>query len=201
MLHLVSSTEDRWIARALSAMPEILLDHAHCEKKAASTALSLIFRYPEHPEIVAPLSELAREELSHFELVLGHLSSRGLPFRRQRPSPYAGRLMEIVRKAEPARFLDLMISCAFIEARSCERMKLLARALEESGDRIDRAPDLARLYKGLLVAEARHHRLFIDLLERTGAFAKDEIATRIDQVAAHEASVIASAPDDPRLHN
>src|SRR5262249_50926706 len=145
MLHLAAATEDRWIARALAAIPEILLDHAHCEKKAASTAMSLIFRYPSHPSLIVPLSRLAREELGHFEEVLRVLERRGLQFRRQKPSPYAGKLMEIVRSEEPKRCLDMLLACAFIEARSCERMKLLAGALDDE--------ELRDLYRGLLAAE------------------------------------------------
>src|ERR1043165_5580668 len=120
MLHLAAATEAAWTARALAAVAEILLDHAHCEKKAASTAMSLIFRYPNYPSLIVPLTRLAREELAHFEEVLRHLFLRGLEFRRQKPSPYAGKLMEVVRPNEPARLLDMLLACAFIEARSCE---------------------------------------------------------------------------------
>jgi tRNA-(ms[2]io[6]A)-hydroxylase len=193
VLHLHAPTEDAWTDRALRAIPEILLDHAHCEKKAASTAMSLIFRYPDHPALIVPLTRLAREELAHFEQVLSELEKRSIPFRRQRPSPYAGRLMEIVREKEPHRMLDMLIACAFIEARSCERMKLLANALPD--------PDLAQLYRGLLAAEARHHRLFLDLALATGRFDESEIDRRVEEIAAHEASVIAAAPHEPRLHN
>src|SRR5262245_46550297 len=115
MLHLASKTEEAWLGRALAAVPDILLDHAHCEKKAASTALSLIFKYPEHGNIVEPLSRLAREELAHFEDVLRCLESRGLRFRRQKPSPYAGKLMSLVRGREPEKMLDTFLACAFIE--------------------------------------------------------------------------------------
>ena len=193
MLHLASKTEEAWLGRALGAMPDILLDHAHCEKKAASTVLSLIFKYPEHASIVEPLSRFAREELAHFEEVLRCLEVRGLRFRRQKPSPYAGKLMALVRAKEPEKMLDTFLACAFIEARSCERMKLLAGALEDR--------ELATLYEGLLVAEARHHRLFVDLIEGTGIFSREIISSRLEEFAAHEASVIADAPTEPRLHN
>jgi tRNA-(ms[2]io[6]A)-hydroxylase len=193
MLHLKSQTEEQWLARALSAMPEILLDHAHCEKKAASTALSLIFKYPERTNIVEPLSRLAREELAHFEEVLRCLSVRGINFRRQKPSPYAGKLMAIVRNKEPERMLDTFLACAFIEARSCERMKLLAGALEDR--------ELAELYRGLLAAEARHHRLFVDLILGTGVFDPQVVDSRLNEFAIHEAAVIADAPPEPRMHN
>lgn len=193
MLHLASKTEEAWLSRALESMPDILLDHAHCEKKAASTALSLIFKYPEHTNIIEPLSRLAREELAHFEEVLRHLQARGLKYRRQKPSPYAGKLMTLVRPAEPDKMLDTFLACAFIEARSCERMRLLAGALPD--------PELVDLYKGLLAAEARHHRLFIDLIEGTGTFDPKVIEARMEAFAVHEAKVIAEAPPEPRMHN
>jgi tRNA 2-(methylsulfanyl)-N6-isopentenyladenosine37 hydroxylase len=193
MLHLHSPTEANWIARALAAIPEILLDHAHCEKKAASTAMSMIFKYPDHPSLVLPLSELAREELVHFEEVLRHLARRSIAYRRQRPSPYAGKLMAIVRPTEPLRMIDTLLACAFIEARSCERMKLLASHLEDG--------ELKALYKSLLASEARHHRLFVDLALSTKVLAARAIDQRIEEIAAHEAAVIVDAPSEPRLHN
>ena len=130
MLNLVTPTDSAWIARALGALPELLLDHAHCEKKAAGTAIQLIFRYPQHGFLLAPLAALAREELGHFEQVLALMESRGLAFGRQRPSPYAGRLRQTVRAGEPERLIDTLLCCALIEARSCERMSLLADALQ-----------------------------------------------------------------------
>jgi len=175
-------------------MDEILLDHAHCEKKAASTALSLIFRYPEHADWMAPLSALAREELEHFELVLGHLQRRGRSFARQRPSPYAPRLMEAVRRGEPLRLLDTLLCCSLIEARSCERMQLLAPALHDRGETA-----LAELYDGLLACEARHHSTYVELaMDR---FDADTVRTRLHEIAQHEARIVSDAPHEPRLHN
>lgn len=191
MLRLASSTDPSWAPRAAAAIDVVLLDHCHLEKKAASTALTLIFRYPEHVALARPLSELAREELSHFELVLGQLEHRGVAYERLRPAPYAGKLMKIVREDEPDRLLDTLLSCAFIEARSCERMKLLAEALEE--------PPLVKLYRGLLASEARHHGLYVDLARTI--FGRAVSDARLPEIAAHEAQVIAEAPREPRLHN
>src|SRR4030095_9137944 len=101
MLHLASTTSPAWVARALAHLDEILVDPAHCEKKAPSPAVSLLFRYPERAELLAPLARLAREELEHFEQVLAHLTARGVPLTRQRPSPYASELMAAVRAEEP----------------------------------------------------------------------------------------------------
>lgn len=190
MLRLASESRPDWLPQALSAMDEILLDHAHCEKKAASTAINLIFRYQYRPELMTPLSELAREELRHFELVLRVMGERGLVFDKQEPSTYGSRLHTVVRKAEPDRFVDTMICCAFIEARSCERMQLLAEGLPD--------PGLAKLYAGLLASEARHHQTYLDLAATQVSM--DEVYARVAEIAAHEAAVIAVPDDLIRLH-
>ena len=191
MLKLASETPSGWAERAAGRMDEILLDHAHCEKKAAGVAVTLIFQYPEHAGLMAPLSALAREELAHFEEVLRQLERRGLAFGRQRPSPYAGRLREIVRKAEPARLLDTLLCSAVIEARSCERLGLLAEALDDK--------ELAAFYEGLRAAEARHHGVYLDLACQIAS--RDEAAARLFDFTEHEARVLERAPTDPRLHN
>lgn len=189
MLHLASETPKSWAERAAERMDEILLDHAHCEKKAASNALGLIYRYQQHPELMLPLSQLAREELRHFEQVLGHLERRGVTFDRQFPSPYGARLHEKVRKGEH-RMLDLLLTAALIEARSCERMKLLSEVLDG---------ELGLLYKGLLASEARHTTTFLDLAR---AFHDDGVLrARHAELAAWEAEVIATNPIEARMHS
>jgi len=193
MLKLASETEPAWVVRALAGLGEVLLDHAHCEKKAAGMAVTLIFQYPEHPELLEPLSRLAREELGHFEEVLGWLARREIPFRRQRPSPYAGRLHRRVRAQEPERLLDTLLCAALIEARSCERLGLLSKALA-AGD-----PPLAHFYQQLRTAEARHHGLYVELACRVADTACVE--ERLVELAAEEARVLAQAPPTPRLHN
>jgi len=193
MLSLAAETaaiRPDWLGRALAQLDEVLVDHAHCEKKAASTALSLLFRYPDDAPLLRPLSELAREELAHFEAVLDVLAERGVRFRRQRPSPYAGRLLEACRSGEPGRRTDLLLVCALIEARSCERFRLLAEAVAE--------PGLAAFYRGLLASEARHHGLYVRLAAALGD--PDEVAIRLRELAAHEARVIAEMPLLARLH-
>jgi monomeric isocitrate dehydrogenase len=123
MLHLASTTDRRWSTQAREHIDEILLDHAHCEKKAASTAINLMFRYGDRPGLVRAMSALAQEELRHFDEVVALLDARGVVFERVDPSPYAARLYAAVRRAEPDRLLDTLLVCALIEARSCERMK------------------------------------------------------------------------------
>jgi tRNA-(ms[2]io[6]A)-hydroxylase len=190
VLHLASETDADWTRRALAGIDEVLLDHAHAEKKAASGALTLIFRYPDRPQLLAPLSALAREELEHFERVLAQLERRGVDYGRQRPSPYAGLLQGAVRSFEPARLLDTLLVSALIEARSCERFGLLAEAVDD--------PELAALYRGLLASEARHHALYVELAERVQG--RPEVRERLAELAEHEAQVVAEAPPWPRLH-
>ncbi|MCS6911928.1 MAG: tRNA-(ms[2]io[6]A)-hydroxylase [Myxococcales bacterium] len=197
MLHLAVPTAPDWVDRALANLNDILLDHAHCEKRAAATAVGLIFRYPEHPGLMGPLSRLAREELAHFEEVLAHLSARGLAFRRLPPSPYAGALVRIVRTSEPHKAVDTLLCCALIEARSCERMQLLAAALE----RRQMEPELCRLYRGLLQAEARHHQAYLELALSLNLLPAARVRARLAEIAEHEAQVLASTPREPRLHN
>ncbi|MCA9712579.1 MAG: tRNA-(ms[2]io[6]A)-hydroxylase [Myxococcales bacterium] len=203
MLHLHSQTDPRWDAWALAHLDEILLDHAHCEKKAASTAINLVFRYTHHAVLVEPLSRLAREELEHFELVLGHLRRRGVAFVRLQPSPYASRLMEACRREEPARVVDTLLCCAMIEARSCERMQRVHAALRTAAEAglPEADPALAELYGGLLASEARHHATYVDLVRALEVVPEAELRARLDQIAAHEADVVAQAPAEPRLHN
>ena len=192
MLHLASTTDPRWAALACEHLEEILLDHAHCEKKAASTAISLIFRYPERPALAVPLARLAREELAHFEEVITVLRARGGEYRRLTPSPYAARLMSAARTHEPARLQDTLLCCALIEARSCERMQLLAETLED--------PPLVKLYRGLLACEARHFDSYLDLARNQAIVPEAQLLARLGQLAAHEAAVLREPPGDVRLH-
>lgn len=191
MLHLAAPTRPDWLSEAEAHIDIILVDHAHCEKKAASTAMNLIFRYIERPELMAPLSALAREELEHFELLLGVLSERGIPFVRLEPSPYAARLMSAVRKGEPHRLLDTMLCCSLIEARSCERMKVLAEGLSD--------PVLAQMYGSLLASEARHHHGYVE--QCLEMFGRDVVWPRLKELAAHEAAVLREPAPVVRLHS
>ena len=191
MLRLATESSPAWLERALSGVDTILLDHAHCEKKAASTALNLIFRYGDEAALMIPLSELAREELEHFERVIGHLRRRGLAYKRLEPSPYAGLLRKGCRTTEPHRLVDTLVCCAFIEARSCERMKLLAENLQDA--------ELARLYRSLLKSEARHHQTYLDLA--APFCSRDELRERVRVLGEVEASAVSQPVDEVRLHN
>ena len=189
-MNLASDTDPRWIDRALENIDELLVDHAHCEKKAAGMAVQLIFRYTQHAFLHEPLSRLAREELTHFEQVLLHLSVRGVEFRGLKPSPYAGRLRSEVRTFEPAHLVDTLLCCALIEARSCERFKILADAIENE--------ELAAFYRGLLASEARHHQIYLDLAAQL--VPENEVRSRLEVLADHEAAVLRDISERARMH-
>jgi len=190
MLGFLAPTRPEWLRQALSHLDEVLVDHAHCEKKAAGAAVSLLFRCMEYPALLQPLSQLAAEELEHFRAVLGLLEARGIAFRRQRPSPYAGRLLRAARNSDPARLVDELLCCAVIEARSCERFRILAEALPDR--------ELAKFYAGLLAAEARHHRAYVDLAAEVQP--RPEVRARLRELAKHEAQVLSQVSMLPRLH-
>jgi tRNA-(ms[2]io[6]A)-hydroxylase len=174
---------------ALANAPELLQDHANCEKKAASTALALMFAYPEDRALGAALSRLAREELRHFEQVIRAMTALGVPYARQRPGRYAQQLRRAARTSDPGRKLDLLLTGALIEARSAERFTLLAPRL---------APPLARLYADLAGAEARHFMLY---LEFARAAAPQDWQSRLETLATQEAQ-LATEPDETlRFHS
>jgi tRNA-(ms[2]io[6]A)-hydroxylase len=197
VLNLSAETEDGWLPAALAHIDEVLIDHANCEKKAASMAINFLFRYPDRLELLVPLSTLAREELRHFEQVLAILERRGISMRRLTPSAYAGRLVKAARKNEPERCLDLMLCASLIEARSCERMKLLHVAFSPDGP----APDaeLARLYGGLLACEARHHRTYVDMA--AALFGREVAAARLAELSVIEAEVVMESEGAVRMHS
>ena len=190
MLRLAAPTRSSWVTEAIADPESLLLDHAHCEKKAAGTALNLMFRYADQPWLQRPLSELAREELEHFELCMDILRARGWAFRKINAGPYGGRLMKHVRRGEPDRLLDTLLCCALIEARSCERMKLLSTAFLETD------PELAELYRSLLASEARHHMLYATLAAQR--FRRDLVIARLKELAVEEARVLSELGEEAR---
>jgi tRNA 2-(methylsulfanyl)-N6-isopentenyladenosine37 hydroxylase len=182
---LRAATPDAWLAEAC-ALPELLLiDHANCEKKAASTALALMFAYAEDLELTDQLSRLAREELRHYSQVAKLMPTLKIVPRRLAPGRYAAELRRLVSTGEPQREMDLMLCGAFIEARSCERFAALGTAIG--------AP-LADLFRGLHEAELRHYQLYLSLAARAAARAGMDAKPRIAAFAAREAELI-STPD------
>lgn len=186
-------TPEVWIDAAVARRDELLVDHANCEKKAASTALSLIFTYAEDRVLTERVSRLAREELRHFEQVQRLMIALDVPFVRLSPARYAERLRRAVRLAEPERLLDLLICGALIEARSCERFAVLAPRLEDP---------MASFYRGLAEAEARHFLLYLELAERAaGAERRAELETRKRELAELERELIVSPDAQFRFHS
>jgi tRNA 2-(methylsulfanyl)-N6-isopentenyladenosine37 hydroxylase len=165
------------------------VDHANCEKKAASTAVALIFAYPEDTQLSLSLSRLAREELRHFEQVQGAMSELGVPFIRQKPGRYAAGLRRELRTSEPGRKLDLLLSGALIEARSCERFRLLAVRMPEP---------LGRFYGRLAQSEARHFELYVGLAR---ARHPEEWRPRLRMLARAEAQLATSPDAQLRFHS
>ena len=186
---LGAGTPAEWTGAAVRSLDDLLIDHANCEKKAASTALALMFRYEGQADLVHRMSRLAREELRHFEQVQGILSERGIAWRRLEASRYARGLREHVRQGGPERLVDLLVIGAFIEARSCERFALVAPMLDK---------DLGRFYRGLLASEARHFEQYLALARSRDPAGVDE---RVRVFRAVE-NRLATAPDTQlRFHS
>jgi tRNA-(ms[2]io[6]A)-hydroxylase len=191
MLHLKSTTADRWLRQVTPHLDELLIDHAHCERKAAGTAMSLLAAYIEHLPLCGEMTRIVNEELEHFHLVLDLLGRRGIRFRRIPPSSYGRRLQELVRRAEPQRAIDRLLIAGLIEARSCERFGLLR-------DRID-DQELAGFFGSLFECEARHHSTYVRLARTFGAL--HEVDGRLDELATDEARLIELGDDIPRMHS
>jgi tRNA-(ms[2]io[6]A)-hydroxylase len=183
------ATPSLWFECAAQQWRDLLVDHANCEKKAASTALSLIFTYPEDMDLTERMSRLAREELRHFEQVQRLMRKLDVPFKRLSPSRYGESLRKVVRSHEPVRLLDLLICGALIEARSCERFIGLATYLDEP---------LRGFYQGLAASEARHHQLYLNLAQTRYA---SEWRNALDRIAIVEAELATSADVQLRFHS
>ena len=185
-------TPAAWVEAACASPDVLLIDHANCEKKAASTALALMFAYAEDLELTDKMSRLAREELRHYEQVAKLIRQLEVAPLRLAPGRYAERMRRLVAKAEPMREVDLMICGAFIEARSCERFAALAQAIG--------AP-LKDLFEGLHNAESRHYRVYLDLARRAAKRAGASLEARVDAFAALEADLITQPDPVFRFHS
>ncbi|HEY5717497.1 MAG TPA: tRNA-(ms[2]io[6]A)-hydroxylase [Motiliproteus sp.] len=187
---LPCATPAGWVEVAKRNLPALLIDHAHCEKKAASTAMNLMFRYVDRPDLLHRMSRIAREELIHFEQVLGLLEERGIRYDHMTPARYAQGLRQHVRTHEPARLVDTLIIGAFIEARSCERFAALEPDLEDDA--------LARYYRSLYKAEGRHYKDYLELAQDA---ADESIDERVAFFAAVERELIETADTEFRFHS
>ena len=183
-------TPEAWLKSAISNADLLLIDHANCEKKAASTALSLLYRYVEKPRLLRRLSRLAREELRHFEQVAGVIEERGIAYRHVSASRYAGALKKMVRSHEPQRLVDTLLVASVIEARSCERFALLADVVDVQ---------LAGLYRSLLDSEKRHFDVYRQLALEYGD--EKDVRARIDLILEEENNFITTADKDFRFHS
>ncbi|MEB3326259.1 MAG: tRNA-(ms[2]io[6]A)-hydroxylase [Synechococcus sp.] len=191
---LAAPSSPDWLERAIAHPDLVLIDHAHCERKAAGVALQLMFRYPGDGQLGEVLSPLAREELEHFEQVLELLQRRGIPLRPLPAPGYGAALSAAVRKGEPERMLDSFLVAGLIEARSHERMGLLAAHSPDA--------ELRALYGDLLASEARHFGLYWLLAE--SRYGREVTAVRLEQLAAVELSALDGPGDDPaqvRMHS
>ena len=190
---LLADTPDSWFEAAASRWRDLLVDHANCEKKAASTALSIVFAYAEDRALVESMSRLAREELRHFEQVQRMMTALDVPFRRMSPARYADGRRRAIRRDEPGRLIDLLVCGALIEARSCERFTKLAPRLQ--------AP-LADFYAGLAASEARHHLLYLRLAEeRSRPDQGAEWRQALQKLAEVEAELATSRDEQFRFHS
>ena len=191
MLSLQSASDARWLAQVEAHLDEILIDHAHCEKKAAGVAMNLLFSYVNHVPLARAMTEIVNEELAHFHLVLDLLERRGIRFRKLSPSSYGQRLHAVVRKEEPARAVDRLLVAGLIEARSCERFAVLR-------DHVDDA-ELQEFYGSLFESEARHHATYVRLA--CDVAPEETVRERLHWLAAEEAAIIAQGDPVARMHS
>ena len=189
--HLSSLTSDEWINLALSNPIEILIDHAHCERKAAGVAIQLMFRYPSEPQLAEVLSPIAREELEHFEKILYFLKDLGHSLQALKPPPYGAKLSSSIRKNEPSRMLDSFLIAGLIEARSHERLSLLALNSEQESFKV--------LYDSLLESEARHFGIYWKLAQ--SKFSKNETFKRLEELSKIESEILDQTFNLPRVHS
>ena len=194
MLHLQSVSTQRWLGQVDSSLDEILIDHAHCERKAATTAINLLNSYTDDVELGREMTTIVEEELEHYWMVLKMLADRGIAFRRLQPGPYGKKLNALISSQEPHRAVDRLLVAGLIEARSCERFNLLRQHYRGRED------GLADFYEGLFESEARHHSTYVRLAEN---FCRDRalVRERLQHLSAEETRIIDEGSDLPRMHS
>ncbi len=199
MLCLTQPTEPRWADVALANLPLLLQDHAHCEMKAASNALSLAARFPEYADVARELALIAEEELRHFRAVLGELTRRGLTLGKPETDVYAAELRKLTRVgrygAPEDPLVDRLLVAAIIEARSCERFKLITEALRVRQEE----PALLAFYDDLFASEARHYRTFVDLAESVKGD-QAVVRQRLEGMARAEGELVRRLGIGPTMH-
>jgi len=182
MLGLQLPTDPRWVNLAEKSLEDILTDHAYCEQKAATSCISLIQLFPDKDELVRELAPIVTEEWGHFRMVLAELDKRELHLGRQRKDEYVNELLKFKKKggSREERLLDHLLICALIEARSCERFRLLSLHIADD--------DLKEFYHKFMVAEAGHYRLFIDLAKKYSG--EEAVKARWTEYLAYEAEIM-----------
>ena len=193
MLHLRSESTQRWLSQVDEHLPEILIDHAHCERKAASTAMNLMNSYTENRQLCVEMTRIIEEELEHYHMVMDVLDKRKIAFKRLASGHYGRELNALTRGQEPERAVDRLLIASLIEARSCERFRLLADHVRE------RDGELADFYAGLFESEARHHTTYVKLAEQFAA--RQTVLERLDQLSEQETAIIAKGSPLPRMHS
>ena len=189
--YLSSLSSEKWINLALANPIEILIDHAHCERKAAGVAIQLMFKYPSDQELSQVLSPIAREELEHFEKILYFLKDRGYELKALQPPPYGSELSKNIRREEPNRMLDSFLVAGLIEARSHERLSILSLNFKD--------PNYKELYNSLLESEARHFGIYWKLALRR--FSKKDVFKRLNLLATKETEILSETFSLPRIHS
>lgn len=191
-LGLELPTDPRWTNIAAMQIGDVLIDHAYCEQKAASSCISLIVHYPDKALLVETLTPIVTEEWGHFQRVLKELKKRNIPLGRQRKDEYVNQLMQLITKGDQEKmFLDRLLICGLIEARSCERFKLLSENLEDES--------LQKFYRELMISEAGHYRTFLELAETY--VAHDKVRSRWKELLHAEAAIMNTlSPRGDRIH-
>ncbi len=189
--YIKQPTSQAWIEQAIANLDIILLDHSHCERKAASVALNLMFRYPSSAKLIKMLTAIAREELEHFEQVNQWLERRNIPLAPLNSPPYGAALNSQVRRNEPERMLDLLLVYGLIEARSHERLGLLSEYCPEL--------ELANFYRGLMASEARHYGVYWILA--TTYFEQTIVEKRLEELGIFESEILSNLHPEARIHS
>jgi tRNA-(ms[2]io[6]A)-hydroxylase len=184
-------TSFAWIEQAIANLDTILLDHSHCERKAAGVAINLMFRYPSYSKLVRQLTAIAKEELEHFEQVNQWLEKRGIALAPLNSPPYGATLKKQIRHQEPDRLLDSLLVSALIEARSHERLGLLGEYCPD--------PELAKFYRSLMASEARHYGIYWVLANNYCD--REVVDRRLEELAAIESEILSTLHPEPRIHS
>ncbi|GGF81904.1 tRNA-(ms[2]io[6]A)-hydroxylase [Wenyingzhuangia marina] len=192
MLGLKLPTDPRWVNIAEKNIDEILIDHAHCEQKAASTAISLIVSFPEYTDLVTEMIALVKEEMSHFKLVHDRLINKGVVLGRDRKDEYVMDLIKFFPKggSRTTQLVHRLLYAALIEARSCERFRLLSENLEDK--------ELAKFYRDLMVSEANHYTLFLNFARQYGN--RTEVDEKWQALLEYEAKLMKNLGNKESIH-